>query len=74
MGVTLLAAPDVSASLIDDQGGTAGTSLTKTPSAHQLFRSILVDRPVADGSWTLRLENSGEGEREVLVASRSVPN
>lgn len=74
MGVTLLAAPDVSANLIDDRGGTAGASLTKTPSAHQPFRSIRVERPVVGGDWTLRLENGGESEREVLIASRSEPN
>ena len=74
LGLTFLAAPDVSATLTDDRGAPAGASLTKTPGAVQLFRSIHVDRAVTASRWTIRLENSGDVEREVLIASASHPH
>jgi len=70
-GITFTAASAISATLIDDKGAVAATNLAKTAQANQPFRSLFVDRPVGSGSWTLRLENSGEIEREVIFASWS---
>ncbi|MFN4095614.1 MAG: hypothetical protein ACK4GG_02465 [Sphingomonas sp.] len=71
LGLTLVAASVVSATLIDDTGAVAGRNDAATPEASQTFRSILVDRPVTRGRWTLKLHNSGETEREVLLSSWS---
>ena len=71
LGITLIAASAVSATLVDDKGAVAATNLTATPEASQPIRSLFVDRPVARGSWTLRLHNSGETERKVLLSSWS---
>lgn len=71
LGLTFVAASAVSATLIDDKGAVAATNRTNTAQASQPFRSLFVDRPVASANWTLRLENIGEIEREVLLASWS---
>jgi pimeloyl-ACP methyl ester carboxylesterase len=70
-GLTFTAASDVSATLIDDKGAVVGANLTGTPEAGQIFRSIVVGRPVAKGQWTLKLQNGGEAEGEVVLSSWS---
>ena len=70
-GLTLIAASTVSATLIDDKGAVAGTNLTRTPEASRPFRSLFVDRPIARGEWTLKLENTSDVEREVVLSSWS---
>jgi hypothetical protein len=69
LGVTLLAAADVSATLLDTQGAVAGANLAKSPEAGAWFRSIHIDRSVAAGTWKLKLENTAQREVEVFVAT-----
>lgn len=52
----------------------AGTNKTGTPEAGQIFRSIVVAHPVGKGSWTLKLQNHGEAEREVILSTWSNAN
>jgi hypothetical protein len=68
-GVTMLASPTTSATLMDDKGAVAGTSLGATPASSWWFRSIFVDRPVTAGTWKLKLENTGTAKSEVLVTT-----
>ena len=37
----------------------------------QLFRSLAVDRPVTKGKWTLKLQNEGQSEHEVVLSTWS---
>ncbi|MCW1431108.1 alpha/beta fold hydrolase [Novosphingobium sp. JCM 18896] len=71
LGVNLLAASVVSATLIDQTGVVVGSNLTQTPQASQPFRSIVVDRPVAKGVWRLKVENTSDTEREAVVSTWS---
>ncbi|MFS2111948.1 esterase/lipase family protein [Sphingomonas sp. Sphisp140] len=70
-GLTFAAANTVSATLIDDKGAVAGANLAGKPEASQIFRSIFVNRPVAQGNWKLRLQNDGAAEREVILSTWS---
>jgi pimeloyl-ACP methyl ester carboxylesterase len=70
-GVTFVAANMVSATLIDDKGAIAGTNAADKPEARQIFRSLFVDRRIADGNWTLKLHNADQHEREVVLATWS---
>jgi pimeloyl-ACP methyl ester carboxylesterase len=70
-GLTFIAANNVSATLIDDKGAILGANRAGTPEASQIFRSLFVGRPVAKGNWTLRLQNEGGSEREVVLSSWS---
>jgi pimeloyl-ACP methyl ester carboxylesterase len=74
LGVTFVAANTVSATLIDDKGAVAGTNLTGKPEASQIFRSLLVARQVAKGNWTLKLQNTDQSEREVVLSTWSTAN
>ena len=68
-GLTFMAVPDVSASLIDDKGTVVGKNLAKTPEASGWFRSIFFDRPTSTGTWKLRLENTSERSAEIVLAT-----
>lgn len=68
LGLTFVAPPMVSATLIDGRGAIAGASLSDTPEASHLFRSIFIDRPVLEGVWKLVLRNESQLEQEVVVA------
>jgi pimeloyl-ACP methyl ester carboxylesterase len=72
-GMTFVAATKVSATLSDDKGAVVGTNLTGKPEASQIFRSLLVDRPVAKATWTLTLQNADEVERQVVLSTWSRP-
>ncbi|WP_447752380.1 esterase/lipase family protein [Sphingopyxis fribergensis] len=74
LGLTLVAAADVSATLVDDKGLVAGANLTGQPEARQIFRSIFVDRPIAKGVWTLTLKNDGQFQHEVVLSTWSNPS
>jgi hypothetical protein len=67
-GVTLIAAPTVSASLIDANNAIVGTSAAGTTAATDIFRTIAAEKSVAGGVWKLKLENTGSEETTVLVA------
>jgi triacylglycerol esterase/lipase EstA (alpha/beta hydrolase family) len=68
-GLTFMAVPGVSATLLDASGAIAGKNLTDSPEARQWFRSIFVDRPVQSGTWKLKLENTSDRESEVILTA-----
>lgn len=70
-GLTFVAASMVSAMLIDDKGSIVATNLKGTPEAGQMFRWLFVERPVAKGNWTLKLQNEDQSEREVVLSTWS---
>ncbi|HVE55307.1 MAG TPA: choice-of-anchor X domain-containing protein [Pyrinomonadaceae bacterium] len=67
-GVTFMAAPTVSAVLINDKGAVVGKSLAGTAQAKFDFRSIPIENAPANGVWKLRLENTGTAETSVVVS------
>jgi pimeloyl-ACP methyl ester carboxylesterase len=68
-GLTFMAAPDVSATLIDDKGAVVGKNLAKTPEAAAWFRSMYIDKNVTAGVWKLKLENTSDRELEAVIAT-----
>lgn len=70
-GVTFMAAPGVSATLLDERGNAVGRNLADAPEARGLFRTIFVDRSVAPATWKLRLENTGTTEAPAVLAAWS---
>jgi pimeloyl-ACP methyl ester carboxylesterase len=66
-GVTFVAAPAVSASLIDANNAIVGTSAAGI-TATDIFRTIAAEKSIANGIWKLKLENTGDKETIVLVA------
>lgn len=70
-GMTFIADSTVSVTVSDDKGAVVGANLKDTPAAGQLFRSIYADRPVAQGTWSLRLQNDDQAEREVVLSTWS---
>lgn len=70
-GVTFMAFPDVSATLLNERGLVVGKNLTNTPEAGAWFRSIFVDKGITSGTWTLKLENTSAFEREVILTTWS---
>jgi triacylglycerol esterase/lipase EstA (alpha/beta hydrolase family) len=70
-GVTFMALPTVSASLVDASGTVVGKNLANTPEAGQWFRSIFVDRQVTAGTWKLKVENTSDIESEIILTTWS---
>lgn len=70
-GVTFMASPTVSASLINDQGAVVGKNQAGTAEARSDFRSIPIENVPANGVWKLRLENTGTEETSVVVSAWS---
>lgn len=69
LSLILYAAPNVSATLIDDRGETVGKNLTGTPEAAEIFRTITVKKPLNNGKWKLRLENRYSAEAEITITA-----
>ncbi len=67
-GITLMAVPNVSATLYTPAGAKAGASTANTPEAGGWFRSIFVDKDVKAGTWKLVFENLSDRESEVIFA------
>jgi hypothetical protein len=70
-GVTFMADPKVSATLIDAGGSVVGKNLAGSPESRGWFRSIFFERPTAASTWTLRLENTGDLEYRAVVTAWS---
>ncbi|HKP68992.1 MAG TPA: proprotein convertase P-domain-containing protein, partial [Pyrinomonadaceae bacterium] len=70
-GVTFMAMPDVSVTLISPSGAVVGKNLAKTPEAGQWFRSIFFDDKTTAGTWKLKVENTSDLEREIIVSAWS---
>lgn len=68
-GVTFIAAKEVTATLMDDTGAMVAKNLAGTPEANAAFRSLFVDKPTKNGTWKLRLENTGTQQAEALIAA-----
>ena len=66
-GITFMAIPSVSATLLDSGGAITGKNVANSPEAGQWFRSIFVDKQVPTGTWKLKLENSSDRETEVVL-------
>jgi hypothetical protein len=71
-GLTFMAIPSVSATLVDASGVVGGKNLSDSPEANQWFRSIFVDRPTTVGTWKLRLESTADRETEVILTAWSM--
>ena len=69
LGLTFMADPMISATLIDDKGAVTGKNLAKSPESRGWFRSIYFDRPTTAGTWKLKLENTGDLEYEAVVTT-----
>ena len=67
-GIAFFAAPGVSASLVNPEGETLGENLAGTPESNNPFRYIVVDKPIAAGTWKLKLENTEAKENPVVLA------
>lgn len=70
-GITFMADPKVSATLVDDKGAVVGSNKAGSTASRAWFRSIYVDRPVAAGTWRLKLENTGDFEYPVYLTAWS---
>ncbi|HEX9962393.1 MAG TPA: choice-of-anchor X domain-containing protein [Pyrinomonadaceae bacterium] len=67
--VTLMAHPDVAATLLDDKGAIVGKSAASSPEAAADFRTISIDKSAANGNLKLKLENTGAAKTSVVVAA-----
>jgi len=67
-GVTIVAPPTVSATLVDEKGLVVGKNLANTPDANGDFRTIAIDKPM-NAAWKLKLENTGVNAAEAIVAA-----
>jgi pimeloyl-ACP methyl ester carboxylesterase len=67
LGITFMAIPDISVTLINDKGVVVGKNLTKTPEANAWFRSIFVDKGITAGTWKLKIENTSDTEAEAVL-------
>lgn len=74
LGITLMANPNVSATLLDEKGTIIGKNLSGSPESKSFFRSIFYDKAVTGGTWKLRLENTGNSDSTAVVASWSIEN
>jgi len=67
-GITFMAAPTVSATLINDTGAIVAKSLAGTAEAKSEFRSLPIENAAANGVWKLRLENTATTETMTIIA------
>ena len=72
-GMTFIATNLISASLLDESGAVIAANEAGKPEASQMFRSLFVDRAIAQGQWTLKLHNGDRFEREVVLSTWSTP-
>lgn len=70
-GITFMALPDISVTLINDKGVVVGRNLAKTPEANAWVRSIYIDKGVTAGTWKLRLENTADRETKAILTTWS---
>ena len=59
-GITFMAAPDLTVTLVDDKGAAVGTNKAGTTESRMWFRSIFVDKPVNAGTWKIRVDNTSD--------------
>lgn len=68
-GVTFMADPKVSATLVDASGAAAGKNTAGAPESRGWFRSIFFDKRTTAGTWKLTLENTGDLEYKAFVTT-----
>jgi pimeloyl-ACP methyl ester carboxylesterase len=68
-GVTFMADPRVSATLLDQTGAARGANLSGSPESRGLFRTIFVEKLSGGGTWKLRLENKGDTEAAAVISA-----
>jgi hypothetical protein len=57
----------ISATLTDAGGELLGENTAQTAEAKAMFRYIVVDKPIAAGTWKLKLENTDEAESLAFI-------
>lgn len=62
-------APNVSATLLDEQGEIVGKNLAGSAEAAQIFRTITVKKSFQSGKWKLRIENREPTETEIIITT-----
>jgi pimeloyl-ACP methyl ester carboxylesterase len=67
--LTFMANASVSATLLDNKGNIVGKNEAKTPAASAWVRPIIVDKPVAAGTWKLKLENNSDLELNAYLST-----
>jgi hypothetical protein len=70
-GLTFMAAPSISVTLLNDKGVVAGKNLSASAEARGIFRSIFVNKPMTNGTWKLRVENTGTMDLEIVLTTWS---
>jgi hypothetical protein len=71
-GLTFLADPKISATLVDETGKVRGKNPAGSPESKSPFRSIFAQKVAQSGQWKLKLENAGTASSIVLVAGWSI--
>lgn len=69
LGVTFMADPNISVTLIDANGNVVGKNLAQTSESRGWFRSIFVERPTTASTWRLRIENTGTLEYSAVLTT-----
>ncbi|MBK7934868.1 MAG: hypothetical protein IPK01_15635 [Acidobacteria bacterium] len=72
LGVTLIADPGVSVSLLDPNGTLVSRSLASSPLASQLLRMLFTLKPVSKSVWKLKIENTTDLEQSFAGFSWSL--
>ncbi len=63
LGLTFIAQPGVSVSLLNEQGVLVSRDPGDSPFANVMFRTVLTKRPVTGSVWKLKIENTTEAEQ-----------
>jgi pimeloyl-ACP methyl ester carboxylesterase len=63
-GLTFMANPSVTVSLIDDKGRVLRKEVAGSEFASAMFRMLFADKPLIKNTWKLRLENTSDLEQE----------
>lgn len=63
LGVTFIADPGVSVSLLNSNGTTVSRSLASSPLASQMLRMLFTLKPVTKSVWKLKIENTTDLEQ-----------
>jgi len=69
LGITFMADPKVSVTLVDDKGSVGGSNPAGSPESRGWFRSIFIDKPVTAGKWKLRIENTDDLEHPIYISA-----
>lgn len=72
LGVTFMAARNVSVSLINDKGIVVSKNLSASELSASLFRMVFTNKPVVKSVWKLRIENTSATEEKFAAFAWSV--